>query len=192
MSNKPFRFSLQSFNTDSPASWRKLISKTEDLGYSTFFLADHFLSAGAALEGTYHPPQMLAAIPAIAMAPRTNIVRAFRADVSGRGRNWPARNMAPNCWPWRSPTQPRITGPLSLTSENMLKLESLPLMQRQSRLDIRPYNLLTNCFALVLKLNPSNFARSTLRAATGTTCCPEAGIRQTSSTDRFGPITSTY
>ena len=41
----PFRFSLQSFNTDSPANWRALIAKTEDLGYSTFFLADHFLSS---------------------------------------------------------------------------------------------------------------------------------------------------
>jgi len=66
--HKPFRFSLQCFNTDSPANWRNLISKTESLGYSTFFLADHFLSPGPALEGTYHPPQMLAALPAIAMA----------------------------------------------------------------------------------------------------------------------------
>lgn len=65
---KPFRFSLQSFNTDSPANWRSLIDKTEALGYSTFYLADHFLSEGAALEGTFHPPQMLGAIPAIAMA----------------------------------------------------------------------------------------------------------------------------
>ena len=65
---KPFRFSLQCFNTDSPANWRSLIRKTEDLGYSTFFLADHFLSSGPALEQTYHPPQLLAAVPAIAMA----------------------------------------------------------------------------------------------------------------------------
>lgn len=65
---KPFRFSLQCFNTSSPANWRALIAKTEDLGYSTFFLADHFLSEGPALESTYHPPQMLAAVPAIAMA----------------------------------------------------------------------------------------------------------------------------
>ena len=66
--HKPFRFSLQSFNTDSPANWRNLIAKTENLGYSTFFLADHFLSEGPALESTGHPPQMLAAVPAIAMA----------------------------------------------------------------------------------------------------------------------------
>ena len=65
---KPFRFSLQSFNTSSPENWRSLISKTEALGYSTFYLADHFLSEGPALETTYHPPQMLAAVPAIAMA----------------------------------------------------------------------------------------------------------------------------
>lgn len=65
---KPFRFSLQSFNTDTPANWRSRIAKTEALGYSTFFLADHFLSAGPALDSTYHPPQMLGAVPAIAMA----------------------------------------------------------------------------------------------------------------------------
>jgi probable F420-dependent oxidoreductase len=68
MSHNPFRFSLQSFNTDSPKSWRNLIAKTEDLGYSTFFLADHFLSTGPALDSTGHPPQMLGATPAIAMA----------------------------------------------------------------------------------------------------------------------------
>lgn len=68
MNKRPFRFSLQSFNTDSPKNWRKLIAKTEALGYSTFFLADHFLSEGPALESTMHPPQMLAAVPAVAMA----------------------------------------------------------------------------------------------------------------------------
>ncbi len=69
MSNpRPFRFSIQCFNTDSPANWRALIQKTEDLGYSTFFLADHFLSEGPALESTFHPPQLLAAVPAMAMA----------------------------------------------------------------------------------------------------------------------------
>ena len=66
--HRPFRFSLQSFNAHSPAHWRTLIRKTEDLGYSTFHLADHFLSAGPALDATFHPPQLLAAVPAIAMA----------------------------------------------------------------------------------------------------------------------------
>lgn len=68
MTHKPFRFSVQSFNTKSPKAWRELIAKTEDLGYSTFFLADHFLSEGPALDTTGHPPQLLAATPAIAMA----------------------------------------------------------------------------------------------------------------------------
>ena len=68
MSVNPFRFSLQSFNTDSPQNWRNLIAKSEALGYSTFFLADHFLSTGPALDSTGHPPQMLGATPAIAMA----------------------------------------------------------------------------------------------------------------------------
>lgn len=67
-SNTPFRFSLQSFNTDSPQSWRSLVDKTEALGYSTLFLADHFMGPGPAIESTYHPPQMLAATPTIAMA----------------------------------------------------------------------------------------------------------------------------
>lgn len=73
---RPFRFSLQCFNAESPAHWREQIRKTEDLGYSTFFLADHFLSAGPALDSTYHPPQLLGAVPAIAMAlEQTNTLR---------------------------------------------------------------------------------------------------------------------
>ncbi|MCP4840641.1 MAG: LLM class F420-dependent oxidoreductase, partial [Halieaceae bacterium] len=68
MSNKPFRFALQSFNTDSPANWRSLIARTEELGYSAFHLADHFLSTGPAMDPTGHPPQLLGAVPAIAMA----------------------------------------------------------------------------------------------------------------------------
>ena len=68
MSNTPFRFALQSFNTDSPANWRNLIARTEELGYSAFHLADHFLSTGPAMDPTGHPPQLLGAVPAIAMA----------------------------------------------------------------------------------------------------------------------------
>ena len=64
----PFRFSLQSFDAKSPALWRERIAKTEDLGYSAFFLADHFLSEGRVQEQTFHPPQLFAAMPAIAMA----------------------------------------------------------------------------------------------------------------------------
>ena len=65
---RPFRFALQSFNADSPKAWRERIRKTEDLGYSAFHLADHFLGPGPAIESTGHPPQLLGAVPAIAMA----------------------------------------------------------------------------------------------------------------------------
>jgi len=68
MSHKPFPFGLQAFNTSSPAAWRELVRKTEDLGYSAYHLADHILGPGPAIEGTAHPPQLLAAVPAMAMA----------------------------------------------------------------------------------------------------------------------------
>ena len=66
--SKPFRFGLQSFNAKSPAQWRERIRKTEDLGYSSFHLADHILGPGPAIEAAAHPTQLLAAVPAIAMA----------------------------------------------------------------------------------------------------------------------------
>jgi probable F420-dependent oxidoreductase len=68
MSHKPFRFGLQAFNPKSPAAWREMLRKTEDLGYSAYHLADHILGPGPAIESTAHPPQLLAAVPAMAMA----------------------------------------------------------------------------------------------------------------------------
>lgn len=68
MSQKPFRFGLQAFNPKSPSAWREMLRKTEDLGYSAYHLADHILGPGPAIEGTAHPPQLLAAVPAMAMA----------------------------------------------------------------------------------------------------------------------------
>jgi probable F420-dependent oxidoreductase len=68
MSHKPFRFGLQAFNAKSPAAWRDMVRKTEDLGYSAYHLADHFLGPGPAVESTAHPPQLLAAVPTMAMA----------------------------------------------------------------------------------------------------------------------------
>ena len=65
---KPFRFGLQAFNPKSPSAWRDMLRKTEDLGYSTYHLADHFMGPGPAQESTAHPPQLLAAVPAMAMA----------------------------------------------------------------------------------------------------------------------------
>ena len=37
----PFRFAVQVSNAASPAAWRALARKTEDLGYSTLFMPDH-------------------------------------------------------------------------------------------------------------------------------------------------------
>jgi probable F420-dependent oxidoreductase len=37
----PFRFAVQVSNAASPAAWRTLARKTEDLGYSTLFMPDH-------------------------------------------------------------------------------------------------------------------------------------------------------
>jgi probable F420-dependent oxidoreductase len=68
MNPKPFRFALQAFNTASPGAWRELIRRSEDLGYSAFHLADHILGPGPAMESTGHPPQLVAAVPAIAAA----------------------------------------------------------------------------------------------------------------------------
>jgi probable F420-dependent oxidoreductase len=68
MSAKPFRFGLQAFNPKSPQAWRDMLRKVEDLGYSAYHLADHILGPGPAIESTAHPPQLLAAVPAMAMA----------------------------------------------------------------------------------------------------------------------------
>ena len=65
---KPFRFGLQAFNPKSPQAWREMLRTVEDLGYSTYHLADHFMGPGPAQESTAHPPQILAAVPAMAMA----------------------------------------------------------------------------------------------------------------------------
>jgi len=37
----PFRFALQLSSAASPAAWRDLARKTEDLGYSTLYVPDH-------------------------------------------------------------------------------------------------------------------------------------------------------
>ncbi len=68
MSRKPFRFAVQAFSADSAAAWKDMARGAEDLGYSAFHLADHFLGEGPALAATNHPHQTLAAIPAMTMA----------------------------------------------------------------------------------------------------------------------------
>ena len=66
--SKPFRFGVQSFNTDSGADWTEQVQRAEALGYSAFHLADHIIGPGPALQAANHPEQNLAAIPAMAYA----------------------------------------------------------------------------------------------------------------------------
>jgi probable F420-dependent oxidoreductase len=65
---RPFRFAVQATAATSAAEWRDLVRKVEDLGYSTIFLADHYLGPGPAGANTLYPPQYLAPIAAMAAA----------------------------------------------------------------------------------------------------------------------------
>jgi probable F420-dependent oxidoreductase len=64
----PFRFSVQGYRAASAADFRDQVRTAESLGYSAFHLADHYLGPGPALTAANHPPQDIAAIPAMAMA----------------------------------------------------------------------------------------------------------------------------
>ncbi len=66
--SRPFRFGVQSFSARSAKEWRERARRAEDLGYAVLSLADHFIGPGPAQEATSHPPQELAAVPAIAVA----------------------------------------------------------------------------------------------------------------------------
>ena len=66
--SRPFRFGFQTFNAEGAKDWADQAKKAEDLGYSSFHLADHILGAGPALEKANHPEQNMAAIPAMAYA----------------------------------------------------------------------------------------------------------------------------
>ena len=65
---RPFRFGCQSYAATSAADWRDQARRAEDLGYSTFSTADHYIGQGPALEAAGHPVQDVAAIPAMAVA----------------------------------------------------------------------------------------------------------------------------
>jgi probable F420-dependent oxidoreductase len=65
---RPFRFAVQMTQSASAAEWRDFARKTEDLGYSTLFVADHYLGPGPASGGTLMDPQQLAPIAAMAAA----------------------------------------------------------------------------------------------------------------------------
>lgn len=68
MKQRPFRFGLQATKARSGTQWRELARKAEDLGYSTLFLADHYVGRGPAAREAHLPPQHLAPISAMATA----------------------------------------------------------------------------------------------------------------------------
>lgn len=65
---RPFRFGLQSYAPTSATQWREQARRAEELGFSTFSLADHVIGPGPALAPTGHSVQTVAAIPAMAVA----------------------------------------------------------------------------------------------------------------------------
>ena len=66
--SRPFRFAVQSYAAASAEDWRQQARRGEELGYSTFFTADHHIGGGPALEAANHAVQDLAAVPAIMAA----------------------------------------------------------------------------------------------------------------------------
>ena len=47
---RPFRFAVQAVKASSAGEWRDLARRVEDLGYSTLFVADHYLDRGPAAQ----------------------------------------------------------------------------------------------------------------------------------------------
>jgi probable F420-dependent oxidoreductase len=68
MDRPPFRFAVQATNAAGGREWRDIVRKVEDLGYSTLFLADHYLGPGPAQRAARIPRQDLAPIAAMAAA----------------------------------------------------------------------------------------------------------------------------
>ena len=68
MDRPPFRFAVQATNAAGGREWCDTVRKVEDLGYSTLFLADHYLGPGPAQKVARTPRQDLAPIAAMAAA----------------------------------------------------------------------------------------------------------------------------
>ncbi|WP_007514387.1 TIGR03621 family F420-dependent LLM class oxidoreductase [Pseudofrankia saprophytica] len=68
MTTRPFRFAVQGTRATSAREWYDLARKIEDLGYSTLFVADHYVGPGPAARACSLPPQHLAPIAAMAGA----------------------------------------------------------------------------------------------------------------------------
>ena len=65
---RPFRFAVQAMKAETAAEWRAIARRAEELGYSTLFVADHYLGPGPVYDRSNHLPQNLAPIAAIACA----------------------------------------------------------------------------------------------------------------------------
>jgi probable F420-dependent oxidoreductase len=68
MDRPPFRFAVQATNAAGGREWCDTVRTVEDLGYSTLFLADHYLGPGPAQKVARTPRQDLAPIAAMAAA----------------------------------------------------------------------------------------------------------------------------
>jgi probable F420-dependent oxidoreductase len=68
MDRPPFRFAVQATIAAGGREWHDTVRKVEDLGYSTLFLADHYLGPGPAQRAARTPRQDLAPIAAMAAA----------------------------------------------------------------------------------------------------------------------------
>ena len=78
MDRPPFRFAVQATNAAGGREWRDTVRKVEDLGYSTLFLADHYLGPGPAQRAARTPRQDLAPIAAMAAAAACSETLAHR------------------------------------------------------------------------------------------------------------------
>jgi probable F420-dependent oxidoreductase len=65
---RPFRFAVQAIEARSAQQWHELARRTEGLGYSTLFLADHYLGPGPAHDKAHTPIQHVAPIAAMTSA----------------------------------------------------------------------------------------------------------------------------
>ena len=76
MDRQPFRFAIQATNATGAREWCDFVCRVEELGYSTLFLADHYLGPGPAQRAALTPRQDLAPIAAIAAAAaHTSVLR---------------------------------------------------------------------------------------------------------------------
>ena len=104
MDRPPFRFAVQATNAAGGREWHDTVRQVEDLGYSTLFLADHYLGPGPAQREARTPRQDLAPIAAMAAAaagdrdPAHRLPGLLRRLPRARGA-WPRKRRHSICSP---------------------------------------------------------------------------------------------